>query len=134
MIVALQSSVDWGTRGVATASNMFARQLGSSLWVALLGSVLNGALLARLVTLPSATQAAVGGAGVGVTSVLLDTQARANLDPAVLQQLEAALADAVHLVFVGILVSTVVAVVLAALLPGGRPAEPVARPVAAAAD
>jgi MFS family permease len=122
-IVAIQSSVAWGLRGVATASNMFARQLGSSLWVALLGSLLNGVLLARLLALPASSQSAVGGLGVGFTSLLLDPAARARLDPTVLAQLEGALSDAIHVVFVGILVTTVVGLGLATLLPGGRPRE-----------
>jgi EmrB/QacA subfamily drug resistance transporter len=123
LIVAIQSSVDWGLRGVATASNMFARQLGSSLWVALLGSLLNGVLLARLLAMPASTQSAVGELGVGFTSLLLDSESRASLDPAVLSQLESALADAMHVVFLGILVTTIAGVVLAVLLPGGRPRE-----------
>jgi EmrB/QacA subfamily drug resistance transporter len=123
LIVAIQSAVDWGTRGVATASNMFARQLGSSVCVAVLGSVLNGVLEARLLALPGATTAAVGGLGVGVTSLLLDAQARANLEPGVLAQLEGALADALHVVFLGLLVMTIAMVVVAGLLPGGRPRE-----------
>src|SRR5699024_3322417 len=40
-IVAVQNHVDWETRGVATASNMFMRMIGSSLGAALLGGVLN---------------------------------------------------------------------------------------------
>ena len=135
LIVAIQSAVDWGTRGVATASNMFARQLGSSLWVALLGSMLNGVLLARLLALPATTQTAIGGIGVGVTSLLLDAQARAALDPTVVAQLEGALSDAIHVVFLGMLATTVASLALAGLLPGGRPrestraAEPASAPV-----
>jgi MFS family permease len=123
LIVAIQSAVAWGQRGVATASNMFARQLGSSLWVALLGSLLNGALLAGLLALPGSTQSAVGGAGVGFTSLLLDSEARASLDPTVLLQLEAVLNDAIHVVFLGILVTTLAGLVLAVLVPGGRAHE-----------
>src|SRR5699024_733723 len=40
-IVAIQNHVGWKTRGIATASNMFMRMIGSSLGVALLGGVLN---------------------------------------------------------------------------------------------
>ncbi|MGH6981093.1 MAG: MDR family MFS transporter, partial [Stellaceae bacterium] len=42
--VLIQSSVDWTMRGSATASNIFSRLLGSTLGVAILGSVLNNAL------------------------------------------------------------------------------------------
>ncbi|WP_269844943.1 MDR family MFS transporter [Lottiidibacillus patelloidae] len=43
-IVAIQSSVDWKDRGIATASNSFMRTLGSTLGAALLGGVLNNRL------------------------------------------------------------------------------------------
>ncbi|GAX91846.1 MDR family MFS transporter [Effusibacillus lacus] len=39
--VAIQSEVDWNRRGIATASNMFIRSLGSSIGVAIMGAVLN---------------------------------------------------------------------------------------------
>ena len=37
-----QSSVSWGDRGVATATNMFARSVGSAIGVAVFGAVVNG--------------------------------------------------------------------------------------------
>ena len=40
-IVAIQSSVPWKQRGVATASNMLMRNLGNAVGAALLGGVLN---------------------------------------------------------------------------------------------
>ncbi|MFD1031146.1 MDR family MFS transporter [Metaplanococcus flavidus] len=44
-IVSIQSAVNYDKRGVATASNMFMRNLGSTIGVALLGTVLNTSLL-----------------------------------------------------------------------------------------
>jgi EmrB/QacA subfamily drug resistance transporter len=40
-LVAAQSSVDWGERGVVTGTNMFARSVGSAIGVAILGSIAN---------------------------------------------------------------------------------------------
>lgn len=40
-MIMIQNSVEWQMRGVATASNMFMRMLGSSVGAALLGGVLN---------------------------------------------------------------------------------------------
>jgi MFS family permease len=40
-IVIIQDSVDWAQRGAATASNIFARNLGSTLGATALGAVLN---------------------------------------------------------------------------------------------
>ncbi|MCF6093131.1 MFS transporter [Microaerobacter geothermalis] len=40
-IVSIQTSVPWNLRGIATSSNMFTRSLGSAVWVAALGGLLN---------------------------------------------------------------------------------------------
>jgi MFS family permease len=40
-LVVAQSSVPWESRGVATASNMFARSVGSAVGVAVFGAVVN---------------------------------------------------------------------------------------------
>ena len=46
-VVAVQSVVDWGRRGVVTGSNMFIRTLGSAVGVAVFGSIANGRLAHR---------------------------------------------------------------------------------------
>lgn len=43
-LIAAQSSVDWGERGVVTGANLFARSIGSAVGVAVLGAIVNGAL------------------------------------------------------------------------------------------
>ena len=43
-LIAAQSSVDWGERGVVTANNIFLRSLGSSLGVAVFGAIANATL------------------------------------------------------------------------------------------
>lgn len=123
MIVAIQGAVPWSRRGIATASSMFTRQLGSTLWVAVLGGVFNAALLARLTALPRAVQETVGEDQLGVTSALLDPRGRAALDPAVLLQLEAVLSSGVHAVFLGLLATALVGLLLAFALPGGAAQE-----------
>jgi MFS family permease len=107
LIVGLQGSVPWSTRGIATASAMFSRQLGSTVWVAMLGSVLNAVLISRV----------AGGDGPGVTASLLDPAARAALDPAGLLALQSALTSGIQMVFVGVLLTVVVLVMVAWLLP-----------------
>ena len=41
-LIAAQSSVGWGERGVVTGANMFARSMGSAVGVAVLGALVNG--------------------------------------------------------------------------------------------
>jgi EmrB/QacA subfamily drug resistance transporter len=52
-VVAVQSVVDWGRRGVVTGSNMFIRTLGSAVGVAVFGSIANGRLAHRKHTAPA---------------------------------------------------------------------------------
>jgi MFS family permease len=49
-IILIQGSVTWAQRGSATASNIFARMLGSTFGAAILGAVLNGSLNGVLAT------------------------------------------------------------------------------------
>ncbi|WP_462409098.1 MDR family MFS transporter [Neobacillus sp. Marseille-QA0830] len=48
-IVSIQSSVSWQQRGIATASNMFMRNLGNTIGAALLGGILNTRLSQYLI-------------------------------------------------------------------------------------
>jgi EmrB/QacA subfamily drug resistance transporter len=59
-VVAVQSVVGWGRRGVVTGSNMFIRTLGSAVGVAVFGSIANGRLAHRRHT-PEAIYHAVHG-------------------------------------------------------------------------
>jgi EmrB/QacA subfamily drug resistance transporter len=59
-VVAVQSVVGWGRRGVVTGSNMFIRTLGSAVGVAVFGSIANGRLAHRRHT-PDAIYHAVHG-------------------------------------------------------------------------
>jgi EmrB/QacA subfamily drug resistance transporter len=47
-VVAAQSSVDWGSRGVVTGANLFARSVGSAIGVAVFGAVANGVVAAHV--------------------------------------------------------------------------------------
>ncbi|MEC3951962.1 MDR family MFS transporter [Nocardia sp. CDC153] len=80
-LIAAQASAEWSERGVVTATNMFARSLGSAVGVAVFGALVNARL--GKVEHPAA----------------------------------AALAPAVHLVFVGVAAMAVVLVGAAAVMP-----------------
>jgi hypothetical protein len=98
---------------------MFSRQIGSTMWVAMLGSVLNAVLVSRV--------AAAGSDGLGVTSALLDRTARAALDSSTVLGLESALASGIQAVFIGVLATTLMLLVVAWRLPT-KPTEPAAEP------
>jgi EmrB/QacA subfamily drug resistance transporter len=100
-IVAIQTSVDWAQRGVATASNMLMRNLGNAVGAALFGGVLNLSMtrylrrrdLADRVSLDSVRELVGEGApGIG------------GLDPATAALLRDGLTGSLHLVFWGIVI------------------------------
>jgi hypothetical protein len=72
LLIAVQTSVEWRQRGVATASTMFARTIGGTLAVGALGGVLAAALL-KDPSIPSeAADQLLGPAhGAGLDPVLL---------------------------------------------------------------
>jgi EmrB/QacA subfamily drug resistance transporter len=131
LLIAVQSSVPWNRRGVATASTMFFRTIGGTLAVGLLGGVLAGAL-------------AGSGAPAGAVDRLLGPE-RSALDPALVAGLSGALASGMATVF-----WTIVAIAAAASAvtlafpalavtsaPDARPgvgAEPADVPAGPAAD
>jgi EmrB/QacA subfamily drug resistance transporter len=85
LIVAVQTSVPWARRGVATASTMFFRTIGGTLSVGLLGGVLAHAL-------------AGAGASGDVVEKLLGPE-RASLDGSIVAGLAGALQGALGAVF-----------------------------------
>jgi EmrB/QacA subfamily drug resistance transporter len=106
-LVAVQNAVPWNRRGVATSTNQFFRTIGGSISVAALGAVLNAHLRDSL------------GAGANANA-LLDPQARAQTDPALLARTVTALAEGLHTVFLLCLAAGFIAVVIAVMFPGGR--------------
>ena len=109
-ILIVQDSVDWSERGAATASNMFSRNLGSTLGATVLGAVLNVSLTR-------------GPLPVNADQVrqLLDRAPGALADPAV----QTALAHSLHLTFWAVLVIGVGTFLFATFVPTItlRPAE-----------
>ena len=103
-LVIVQGSVGWAERGAATASNIFSRNLGSTLGATVLGAVLNGSLAGD-----------GGAAAVNLDQVrrLLDQPAGLIGDAAV----RAALGQSLHLTFWAVLVITVLTLLLATLVP-----------------
>ncbi|MGI4733402.1 MAG: MDR family MFS transporter [Janthinobacterium lividum] len=100
-IVLIQDSVGWAERGAATASNLFARNLGSTLGATVLGAVLNLSL-------------ARGHAGsLQQIQRLLDRQGSA-LDSAASR---AGLAHGLHLTFWGVLLIAAITLALSAFVP-----------------
>jgi MFS family permease len=86
-LVSVQSSVGWHERGVATSSNLFARLMGQSLGAAVFGSILNYGVYRQV---PGSS---------GLVEKLMEPSLRETLGAAEAQTLLAALAHALHDVY-----------------------------------
>ncbi len=115
-IVAIQSSVEWKIRGVATASNMFMRILGNTVGISLMGGILN----ARLSDFINRHSETLGkGINLSVTNRILDPMKRKAFSQDALQLLEKGLSLSLHHVFWGLLILAVISFILILFLPNG---------------
>ena len=103
LVIAVQTSVPWNRRGIATASTMFFRTIGGTLAVGILGGVLAAALSAS-------------GAPPGAVDKLLGPE-RAALDPAIVAGVSGVLASGMALIFWTVFAIAVAAVVTSLAFP-----------------
>jgi EmrB/QacA subfamily drug resistance transporter len=106
-IVAVQASVDWSERGVATSSYMFTRILGQAVGTAVFGGILNAALAGHLA------------AGGNLVDRIMEPALRATLSPASLAALMGDFDRGLHAVYLINLVLALVMLACAFTLPAG---------------
>jgi EmrB/QacA subfamily drug resistance transporter len=106
LIIAVQTSVAWHERGVATASTMFFRTIGGALAVGVMGGVINAAL-AKDPTIPAEA-----------TSQLLSREGLKRMDPALLARIGGLLGGALGTVFWIVAGMGVVAFLVSLRFPG----------------
>jgi EmrB/QacA subfamily drug resistance transporter len=106
-LVSIQASVGWGERGVATGGLMFMRMLGQSLGAALFGAVVNFGIGRRL---PDAGNA---------VNRLMEPSLRHGLGAAEIARLSAAVAAAVHEVYLIVVLIAALTLALALAFPRG---------------
>lgn len=111
-IVLIQSSVGWEERGSATASNVFARNLGSTFGATVLGGVLNVSLADN----------AGGAISYAQIRTLLEHPGETLANPAI----QAALGHALHLCFWAMFAITLAALAAATLVPRTKLTQPAA--------
>jgi len=117
LLIAVQTSVEWRQRGVATASTMFARTIGGTLAVGVLGGILASALSGDPSIPPDAADR------------LLGPEHGAGLDRSVLRALSLSLQSGLATVFwliAGIAVAAAAISLLFPDLPAGNRPVPVA--------
>ncbi|MGP4068285.1 MDR family MFS transporter [Halobacillus sp. B29] len=111
-IVSIQNTVDWKTRGIATATNMFMRTIGSAIGAALLGGLLNSRINAAIEQSGLPDQFTVDS-----TNLLLRESGRNELGKRALEVLQSGLTSGLHVVYIGILILAVISFLLILRLP-----------------
>lgn len=119
-LLAVQNSVTWGRRGVATASVQFFRTIGGSVGVAVMGAILANGMRPYLSSLGPGPG---GSSQRGGASLLLDPAARATLSADALHQLAGALNTSLHLVYVLIAGLAIAGLIVAFQFPSGKVAQ-----------
>ncbi|GIQ68144.1 MFS transporter [Xylanibacillus composti] len=115
-VVAVQNAVEWRERGAATASNMFARIVGTTIGASLLGGVLNNRLSAYFQANP------VDGTvlDIGLADQILDPEKRQALDTAITETVQNGLVISLHSVYTGVFVLAILSMISMALWPRGE--------------
>ncbi|QCJ41893.1 MFS transporter [Bacillus sp. S3] len=112
-IVSIQSTVAWQQRGIATAANMFMRNLGSTIGVALLGGILNN----RMVHYFRQNDKTLT---VDDTNILLKASERDKLTDSVKNILQEGLAFSLHTVYYVVLTFALISLLLILFIPKKR--------------
>lgn len=112
-IVSIQSTVGWQQRGVATASNMFMRNLGNTVGAALLGGILNSSILRYM------KAKGTGGEELSIdaANVLLNESERMDLSAGMKTLLQDALTNALHSVYTVVLIFSLISLLFILFLP-----------------
>ncbi len=111
-IVGIQNAVSWDMRGIATASNMFMRSLGSALGAALLVGVLNSGLQLYI-----DRHGPAGKVSLDKANQLLDPAQHKSLAEETRAVLSDGLTAGLHTVYTGLLVLAVISTVLILFMP-----------------
>ncbi|GGH74114.1 EmrB/QacA subfamily drug resistance transporter [Pullulanibacillus pueri] len=110
-IVAIQNSVPWKLRGAATSSNMFMRMLGSAIGAALLGGLLN-TRLQNFISEHGAKEHLT----INSANAVLENKS-VNLSAHAMALLKHGLEVALHSVYIGVFIFTVISLILIICIP-----------------
>jgi EmrB/QacA subfamily drug resistance transporter len=114
-VVAIQNEVTWERRGVATASNLFLRSLGSTIWVAGLGSILNSILVSQTEKLAGGTRNPLD-----LVNAILNPVAGRTIDAVARNAVQTGLEQAFHWVILVEVLSAVIALVIIFQMPRAK--------------
>jgi EmrB/QacA subfamily drug resistance transporter len=99
VIIAIQNAVSWNQRGIATSLNQFARTIGGSFGIAVMGAVLNLELGRQLSGIALGAASGAAGRTGALVSQMLDPVARSGLAPDVMERVQVILAQTLREVY-----------------------------------
>ncbi|MBU9722559.1 MFS transporter [Bacillus alkalicola] len=121
-IVSIQSSVSWRLRGVATASNMFMRLLGSALGVAMLGGILNSRMKQYLENMDHEEGLHIE-PSLDVVNMLLDPIGREQFTDMERIVIQEGVTQSLNSVYIGVFILAVISFILIYSLPKTEPEQ-----------
>ena len=113
-IVSIQSTVSWQQRGIATAANMFMRNLGNTIGAALLGGILNNRLANYLSEHANQSEEKLS---VDSVNLLLKEDELTNLSESVRELLQEGLTQSLHWVYYVVLTFAIISLILISYIP-----------------
>ncbi len=103
LLIAVQQSVGRAQLGIATSLNQFSRSIGGAVGVAIMGAVLSAGLASHLQEFARTSEGTLtperAAELASNPNALIEPEARAALPPAVLDELQEAMASSIHKVF-----------------------------------
>ncbi|MEH7276467.1 MFS transporter, partial [Neobacillus vireti] len=117
-IVSIQSTVSWQQRGIATAANMFMRNLGNTIGAALLGGILNNRLGIFLREHASKSEEPLT---VDSATLLLKENEQSNLSESARELLQEGLTQSLHWVYYVVLFFALISLLLISFIPKRKP-------------
>jgi len=121
LLIAVQQSVGRAQLGIATSLNQFSRSIGGAVGVAIMGAVLSAGLASHLQSFARTSAGTLtperAAELASNPNALIEPEARAALQPAVLDELQEAMAASIHKVFWTGTVLSALALVVALRLP-----------------
>lgn len=112
LMVGVQSTVDWGQRGVVTGASMFSRYFGQSLGAALFAAVFNSVLLDKLTEAPADLQNALP-----KVNEVVEVLQSASANDTVQTYLQHVFFDSTHTVYIGLLTVALLTLIVLLLTP-----------------
>lgn len=112
LMVGVQSTVDWGQRGVVTGASMFSRYFGQSLGAAVFAAIFNSVLMDKLTEAPENLQNALP-----KVNQVVEVLQSAHSDGTVQNYLQNVFFDSTHTVYIGLLTVGILTLIVLLLTP-----------------